>query len=196
MYNILNVSNFIINYCVTKGYEIDKEKLSNLLAFAQIGFVAVNGKIGFEDDIEVRENKIWINAIEDRFKEGNLISVYARYLMADDDKIMLRMIVDAIGGYDNGVLFGILRRRFEEKISEKEIRRKYWYLIYDDVLISEDCLSRFWDKSESNIVKWRVGNAMKEGGNFRRLRREEIMAFFGKEVRNLEWEIDYKIGKK
>ena len=195
MYNILNVSNFIVRCCNEKGYKIGKEKLSILLAFAQIGFVAVNGKIGFKDDIEIREDKIWIKIIEDNFREGFLYYAYARYLMADDDRIMLRMIVDAIGGYDNKILFSILKRRFEEKISEKEIRRKYWYLIYDDVLISESCLRCFWWKSEcGKDVRWRINNAAVErGGKFRRLRREDVMAFFGNEVRNLEWEVDYKI---
>ena len=113
MYNILNVSNFIINYGNEKGYNITLGKLNKLLYFTQAAFIAVYGEPAFEEKMYEGFDDVRIDGIAEkygRFKSEVLID-NGRYLMADDDKVLIGMIVDRLGKFKEEELFAAIEKK-------------------------------------------------------------------------------------
>lgn len=113
MYNVLNVSNYIINYGNEKGYNITLGKLNKLLYFTQAAFIAVYGEPAFGEKMYEDFYDVRINEIVERYKsfKGEVLVDNGRYLMADDDKILIGMIVDGLGKFKEEELFAAIEKK-------------------------------------------------------------------------------------
>lgn len=113
MYNVLNVSNFIINYGNMKGFNITLSKLNKLLYFTQIAFMRVYNEPAFMEIMYLNDSGIYIKEVYDKYEKfgGNRLVDNGRYLMADNDKVFIGMIVDALGGYENDVLWRVVNKK-------------------------------------------------------------------------------------
>ncbi len=113
MYNVLNVSNFIINYGNMKEFNITLSKLNKLLYFTQIAFMRVYNEPAFMEIMYLNDSGIYIKEVYDKYEKfgGNRLVDNGRYLMADNDKVFIGMIVDALGGYENDVLWRVVNKK-------------------------------------------------------------------------------------
>lgn len=73
LYNILDISVYIINYCNKSYYYISNLKLQQILYFTQIAFLVTYNKECFQEEIEAWDFGPVIPTIYERFcKYGNL----------------------------------------------------------------------------------------------------------------------------
>lgn len=73
LYNILDISVYIINYCNKSHYYISNLKLQQILYFTQIAFLVTYNKECFQEEIEAWDFGPVIPTIYERFcKYGNL----------------------------------------------------------------------------------------------------------------------------
>lgn len=73
MYNVLDISIYIINYCNKKCYYISNLRLQQILYFTQIAFLVIYNKECFQEDIEAWDFGAVIPTIYKRFcKYANL----------------------------------------------------------------------------------------------------------------------------
>ena len=209
MYNVLNVSNFIINYGNEKGYDITLEKLSKLLYFTQAAFLKVYDEPAFDDRIYVDLFYVRIWEVLEKWKKvgyGKVLRDNGRYLMADDHKVLIRMVVDALGGYDDKVLWKVIKKgkdlNYNYEATPLLLKERFgdgFFIKVDDILwmdkkremgVKKERVIDYWSKSNcGRAVKNRVilsEERVWKGVVYKKVAAGDIIKYFGESLRELE----------
>ena len=213
MYSVLNVSNYIINYGNKKGFDITLEKLNKLLYFTQAAFIKIYDRVAFEEEMilgtyDIRVKDVWKKYGDSYY--GEILRDNEKYLMADNDKILIGMIVDALGGYDERILFEVIEKNRKMKscyeITPNMLRERFrdilikgedilWLDKFKEIGVKESDVLSYWDeiKCDKNI-KYSVFYAKRKGFKgrvynrvYNRVRVKDAIEFFGDDLRDLEF---------
>lgn len=122
MYNVLDISRFIINYCNSKDYNLSNLKLQKILYFIQVYYLTKTkaGEPCFNDRIEawdfgpvvpvvyheykrfgstnIPRVSTYIRFDEDNFWESKVVA-YDENVIEDTDKALIRKLVDSFSKY-------------------------------------------------------------------------------------------------
>ena len=131
MYNVLDISVYIINYCNKSYYYISNIKLQQILYFTQVAFLVIYNKECFQEEIEAWDFGPVIPTIYERFcKYGNLnIPTIEEYIdksrgiwhavtkefdvniISESDRELINQMVNECSGYSASELVEITHRQ-------------------------------------------------------------------------------------
>lgn len=119
MYKVLDVAQFIVDYSNEKRYFVNSYKLQNILYFVQTSFLCEKDVPCFSEGMEAVDWGVCIEEVLYRYKGYGLSSILmlesGRSFIKEEDKKIIREIVDECHEYGNYALVKIIRNQMPWK---------------------------------------------------------------------------------
>lgn len=98
MYDVMNLSEYIIAKCIKENHLINSMQLQYILYYIQKAFLIEKGKLAFSDDIRVKAWGPAISSVYDRYCGYGTMPIFfspAKYNVAKEDKQLIDSIVES-----------------------------------------------------------------------------------------------------
>ena len=98
MYDVMNLSEYIITKCIKENHLINSMQLQYILYYIQKAFLIEKGKLAFSDDIRVKAWGPAISSVYDRYCGYGTMPIFfspAKYNVAKEDKQLIDSIVES-----------------------------------------------------------------------------------------------------
>lgn len=98
MYDVMNLSTYIITKCIKENHLINSMQLQYILYYIQKAFLIEKDKLAFSDDIRVKAWGLAISSVYDRYCGYGTTPIFfspAKYNIAEEDKQLIDSIVES-----------------------------------------------------------------------------------------------------
>lgn len=98
MYEVVNLSEYIITKCIKENHLINSMQLQYILYYIQKAFLIEKGKLAFSDDIRVKAWGPAILSVYDRYCGYGTMPIFispAKYNIVEEDKQLIDSIVES-----------------------------------------------------------------------------------------------------
>ena len=98
MYDVMNLSEYIITKCIKENHLINSMQLQYILYYIQKSFLIEKDKLAFLDDIRVKAWGPAISSVYDRYCGYGTMPIFfspAKYNVAKEDKQLIDSIIES-----------------------------------------------------------------------------------------------------